>query len=123
MKIEIKPGDQSWVGKKIVNPFWGKSSWHEVLAVGQERFFGRDRYGNESAYYIYDNWELYQEPKPKRLLAPALYQEIDRDGWAWFVSHMLYSSLEEAKRDLDQHSNVRWPAIPNAQGYYEVEDE
>jgi len=46
---------------------------------------------------------------------------MTKSGPAWLMSSKLYSSLEKAKADLDVH-HVRWPAIPSAQGFYEVEE-
>lgn len=61
MKIKIKPNDQSWVGKLIRKSYWDESAFLEILYVGFENLFGRNRLGYENMWEISnDDWELYK---------------------------------------------------------------
>jgi hypothetical protein len=55
------------------------------------------------------------EPKPPKLLAPAIIKVCGSVG----LSSTLYSSEEEAREEL-HGMVVSWPAIPNKDGYYSV---
>lgn len=61
-----------------------------------------------------------EEKKPK-LLAPAL---IKNDLGSVVFSAKLYSSLKEAKKGCShlEPYKVIWPALPNKDGFYEVDD-
>jgi hypothetical protein len=62
-----------------------------------------------------DDWEIREEPKPPKLLAPALLSDIGHVE----MSCYLYASEQEA-RDTLGDSFISWPAIPNKDGMYEV---
>ena len=61
-------------------------------------------------------WKFYEEPKPKKLLAPAI---LKTNEGSFYVGGGLYSSEKEARGKAwgEVHS---WPAIPNKDGFYEV---
>lgn len=63
------------------------------------------------------------EPKRPKLLAPGRIK--DQDGF-WYLTGVLYSSLEQFQEHHSNYSDSgmehEWPALPNAQGFYEVED-
>lgn len=61
-----------------------------------------------------------ETPKPKKLLAPALYKNSASESWAPTTS--MYASLEEAKYYTGFRKNIVWPAKPNKDGFYEVEE-
>jgi len=126
MKIEIKPGDQTHVGRRFVNP---SGVFVRILAVGEKKvFFQYDEPFNstESSFQIENFNRLYylvEKPKQKKLLAPALIKYPDgKKGFMWQLSTTFYSSLEEVKNIYHPKLEFIWPAIPNAQGYYEVEE-
>lgn len=69
-KIEIKPNDQSWVGKKIKNNNWGETEYFEILYVGNKSVFGRYQNGEELHFALdiystkfFENWVIYEEPE------------------------------------------------------------
>lgn len=120
MKIEIKPGDQTHVGKKVHQDTWNPGEWLKILFVGNEQVLAVNDDGHEEVYLIDEEWELYEEPKQKKLLAPAyvLYAGFKR------VHPALFNNASEAKDFFEKMPEcfLSWPAIPNAQGYYEVEE-
>jgi len=59
-----------------------------------------------------------EPPKNPRLLAPCLYQTNAGDV---MLSGPLYESEAEARNMLG-HNFVSWPAIPDKNGFYTVED-
>lgn len=62
-KIEIKPNDQSWVGKKIKYIGHHKDTLiFEILFVGKQAIFTRDQYGVEGMCFLKIEGELYEEP-------------------------------------------------------------
>lgn len=66
-----------------------------------------------------DDWEIVEEPKPPKLMAPCIYGSTHSARLE--VSGTLYSSMEEAKKEF---AVVRqWPALPNANGFYSIEQE
>lgn len=114
-KIEIKPGDQSLIGVDVVFST-GKSKKLRISAVGDKLFLAIDEEGIESPHYIETAigtfWELY---KPKPLYAPAVISIYDK----FRASKYWYHSEMEAKKDCEKQF-IKWPAIPNAQGFYEI---
>lgn len=73
---------------------------------------------NNQAENFNSSWQFYQEPKPKKLVALALV----KDTAGWFIPDKLYSSLEMIQSDFTLSDKIVWPAVPNAQGFYEVEE-
>lgn len=65
------------------------------------------------------DWEFYQEPKPKKLVAPALFYS-DNENKRWVLSDSCFEDLETAKKYFKPTYKVVWPAVPNAQGFFEV---
>ncbi len=64
-----------------------------------------------------DDWEVYEEPKKPRLLAPALFRELGRT--MIIVTQELYATEQEAKDDAAGSSSlifISWPAVANASG-------
>ncbi len=59
-----------------------------------------------------------EPPKKPRLLAPCLYQTNAGDV---MLSGPLYESEAEARNMLG-HNFVSWPAIPDKNGFYTVEE-
>ena len=113
-RIQIKPNDQSLVGRTIR----GMGSSLVVLYVGSHKVFGKYKDGDEDIQTIYQNWEIWEEEKQKKLLAPVLL----RSDKSIRLSYYLFSSIEEAKEYYKGHF-ISWPAIPNKDGYYEVDSE
>ena len=66
-----------------------------------------------------DDWEVIEEPKPPRLMAPCLYGSTHTARIV--LSDTLYSSMEAAKKDFPIVK--QWPAIPDANGFYSVEQD
>ena len=64
-----------------------------------------------------DDWEVYEEPKKPRLLAPAIYKAVGRI----LISCKIFESEEAAREDLGS-SFISWPAVANKDGYFEVEE-
>lgn len=62
------------------------------------------------------DWLPYEEPKPKVLKAPA-FIHFGKDGIQ--ISGLIYGSEQEAMKSHPDNFHS-WPAIPNAQGFYEV---
>lgn len=118
-RIEIKPNDQSWVGKKVIRDDCVQDGRYCLVKfVGSTFVLGENRFGVEGTWAINDgSWQLYTEPKKKRMMAPAIYKE--RDGGRCITSS-LYDSLGNAK--VAWGKDVIWPAVPNADGFYEVEE-
>jgi len=116
-RIEIKPNDQSWVGKKITKSLWGDGRFMEILCVGDQFIFGRVETGEEiTVHRLSDCWELCEEPKKVKLVAPALFLEEYMTEWG--VTTELYSF-----RPILRGCKVIWPAIPNKDGFYEVPED
>ena len=119
-EIEIKPNDQSWVGKKIRRAAFKDYEYLEILYVGNDSLFCIDEDEVENSWSIDMGWRLYEQPKKKVLLAPALRVYDDGD---YGICSSLYSSESQAKKDcVGATDQVIWPAIPNADGFYEVEE-
>jgi hypothetical protein len=64
-----------------------------------------------------DDWEVYEETKKPRLLAPALVCYCGQ----FQVSSNLYSSEMQARNEL-REMFIAWPAVANAEGFYSVEE-
>lgn len=70
-------------------------------------------------FEINRDWKFYQEPKPKKLVAPALFYSNNEDE-RWVLSDSCFEDLETAKKYFKPTYKVVWPAVPNAQGFFEV---
>jgi hypothetical protein len=114
-RIEIKPNDQTHVGKKITKRGWG-GEFATLLFVGNTKFF-IEMDGHELACSIINTedgssrfWDLYEElekPKKKRL-ARALFM---LNGY-WEPSRQLFSNKSEAFscfRDILETPNNNHP--------------
>jgi hypothetical protein len=62
-------------------------------------------------------WTIKEEPKPKVKMWLALYRSIDN---FWHVTGTLFESQKHAVKSL-AYKKVIWPAIPGADGSYEIE--
>jgi len=96
---------QEHVGKKVRHRSWKQETFATVLYVGKESFFTEDSYGEES-WFISDYWELYEEPKKKIRMAPALWAA---PNGTIQLHPYLFESLEEAKNYLNKQL-LKWPA-------------
>lgn len=66
-----------------------------------------------------EDWKVLDlDPKPPKLMAPAFFA-LD-EGYC--VSGMLFSSEEDAQARCIGR-NIKWPAIPDANGFYSVPQE
>jgi hypothetical protein len=110
------------VGKKVITENHTYFTWVEVLYIypNGETFAGITSEGDADTFCCdgCNPWRLYQEPKPKKLVALALV----KDTAGWFIPDKLYSSLETIQSDFTLSDKIVWPAVPNAQGFYEVEE-
>ncbi len=104
------------VGKKVTYKTT-REWWIKVLYVGKNLFFGEHDDGMQSVSYLDNNppWELIEE---KKKYAPAFIRYSE--GGRYFITDELFSSLEEAKEACGHGLYVYWPALPNAEGYYEI---
>ena len=66
--------------------------------------------------YFFETYKPKGEKK-KILLAPAICKSLNN----YVLGRVLCHSVGEAKM-VHEESFFRWPAIPNAEGYYEVEE-
>lgn len=118
--FKIQPGDQSLVGKKIRTKSWKRIVFIHVKFVGDVLIVGIDQNGKEILYnFEGEEFELYEEPKKKVLMAPA----IVKTPYGYAMSEYFYSSEKEAKDDIEIKTISKficWPAIPNKDGFYEV---
>jgi hypothetical protein len=65
-----------------------------------------------------DDWEVYEEPKKPRLLAPAFVKWEKSDHPE--LTAELYESEEIARKEVGKFF-LSWPAVANAEGFYSVE--
>ncbi len=106
------------VGEKVRSRVRTGEAFVEVLFVGDNNFFCRWPGGSEDSLGLDSDWELYEEPKPKTLVAPAMVKDIN--GKRWRPTLFFYDNLDDAKSCNLECSSVIWPAIPNKDGFYEV---
>lgn len=105
MKIEeVLPAYRE--GGRIKRSLWGRG----VRFNECDRLTYRD--------VIADDWEIVEEPKPPKLMAPAFF----KCGTGVYVSGILFSSTEDAI-DRVIGDLIAWPAIPDANGFYSVPQE
>jgi hypothetical protein len=78
----------------------------------QWRCDGRIYCNNDTLNDLVTEWT---EPKPPKLLAPALYYT----GTEWILGRTLFESKKEAQEEHGDRQII-WPAIPNKDGMYEV---
>ena len=64
-------------------------------------------------------WTIKEEPKPKVKMWPALC--CFNEGHYWNITGRLFASEKEAHAYCKTYKKVIWPAIPGADGSYEVE--
>jgi len=95
-------GDGVMLGAYTNGGFWIATSWSRD---------GRWE-GGEHRLDIISEWE---EPKEAKLMAPALAYYDDH----FMVSNGLYSSEMQARNVLREMFRA-WPAVPNADGMFEV---
>ena len=113
--VTIKPNDQSLCGK-FVSQFDDEEDSVKILFVGETRFFARCYNKKECSFDMKISWRIWEEPKPKKLMAPAFGMDPSID----MVSVVgLFTSENHAKSVLEDDF-ISWPAIPNADGHYEV---
>ena len=117
--IEIKPNDQNLVGRFVKERNWNPNQREQILFVGQHVILcsSPSNYNLENSYSrTLNKWQIWEEERPKKLLAPAIYA----DSEDWLLGSYLYSSYQEAKQ-RNPNRKIIWPAIPNKDGYYVVE--
>lgn len=125
--ITIKPGDQSLCGYELkVKEIEAPIKYWTVLNVGVSKVFMRDRTGYEDAFPICEqDWLIWEPPPTKNLVAPALVREVyhvqSNQTVQVALGHTLFSSEKEARRYHRDHF-ISWPALPNKDGFYEVEE-
>lgn len=111
------------VGKKVKTTRPSYYKWVEVLYIypSEEKFAGRGDTGGEGNFDCdgCNAWQFYHEPKPEKLVAPALFYS-DNEDKRWVLSDSCFEDLETAKKYFKPTYKVVWPAVPNAQGFYEV---
>ncbi len=139
--IKIKPNDQSLVGKQFKNSY---NVLVRVIAVeGEKVFFKYEEWGNSENSFNIDSfnkiYSLVEEPQQKamehsnnsesidtkkKLLAPAFYKPKHELEWRFSKdSGSYYSSKEDAQKHFGDDHEVIWPAIPNKDGWYEIDTE
>jgi hypothetical protein len=94
-------------GKKVIRPTKG---WITPLEI-------KDFISISTEALLENDWEIVEEPKPPKLLAPALYYT----GTEWILGRTLFESKKEAREEHGDRQ-VIWPAIPNKDGYYAIND-
>jgi hypothetical protein len=92
-------------GKKVRRKAWGENDY---IAISSP-------FELSDGSLMRDDWEIVEEPKPPKLLAPAMYHT---DG-QWVLGRTLFGSKKEAQ-EYHGDRQVIWPAIPNKDGMYEV---
>lgn len=105
---------QEHVGKKVRCVTWDEVRYVEVLCVGNEYFFGKLNVGSwnashvcsEGAYLLDNSWELYEEPKKKKILSPAVFKSVR----IYCITPECYESEEEARVTLKE-CFISWPAM------------
>lgn len=102
---------------------WPHGKFLEILCLGNDRFFSRDNFGQESSWFYGNIWEPYTEPKKKVKMAQAVYQQTD-DGT--FILHSIfYKSKEEAKAyyNPSYFKLIQWPLVVNGiEQWVEIEE-
>ena len=91
---------------KGTDGIWGAYVWCDDEKAGE--------------YGLVSEWT---EPKPPKLLAPALLRRLG--SIRIFVTEELYASKEDAIEHAMEWAEVKfisWPAIPNKDGFYSVEE-
>jgi hypothetical protein len=74
---------------------------------------------NAVEWEILGEWTIKEDPKPKVKMWPAIWSQ---NGNCWNVTDELFASLEDAKRACDEDRCI-WPAIPGADGSFEIPGE
>jgi hypothetical protein len=96
-------------GKKIKRKCW-KSDYSKENNIENMSLY--------MSAILENDWEIVEEPKPPKLLAPAMY--LTGTSGEWILGRVLFESEEEAK-EYHGKRGVIWPAIPNKDGMYEVQ--
>jgi len=110
------------VGDKIQETKWPENIYLIVKDISARHVTGVLHYPNFENKHIFEinrDWKFYQEPKPKKLVAPALFYS-DNENKRWVLSDSCFEDLETAKKYFKPTYKVVWPAVPNAQGFFEV---
>lgn len=101
----------------------------KILSIDSRgiNFFAEDKDGFGSLWNttIDTGFERVNPPKQKKLLAPAFFKYKDTRGPVTGISTYLFESREEADlycKDIGPASIISWPAIPNKEGFFVVEE-
>lgn len=106
----------------------------KVLSISSDggTFFGENKRGvgcsfcsEASEIWFAKRWVIIDPPKQKKLWAPAIYTHTPKFTVSTVLSVDLFSSEDDAKNYFSNKPNcqfLKWPAIPNKEGYYEVEE-
>ena len=105
---------------KIVRMGLGATEYR-VIHVDGDFFWGRALEDNsnhiidsrQESLSVFGQWKVVEE---KRFLAPAIW--FDEMGNSFRLSD-LYECESDSKRNLGKQF-VKWPAIPNKDGFYEI---
>lgn len=94
-------------GKKIRREKWPRNMYISIDTFFQPGFI--------SSEYLKDDWELYEEPKKKRIVKmwPAVIKSDSHEIYYSF-STALYQSIEDAKKDYGHktvHLATEYPPI------------
>ncbi len=98
----MNSGNKKMIGAIKCADGWLEMKWNED---------GSYQFGTQ--FDLVGEWE---EPKPPKLLAPAIRKTGTGEGYV--LSTSLYDSEESARKTL-QGMFISWPAIPK-DGFYEV---
>ncbi len=118
--ITIEPGSGlRLAGKKVIAESWRPQEALEIVFVGEEYVLLKTELRTEFSLAIRDEvWhEVLPEPK-KKLFAPAV---VTNHEGIYYLSAYFYESEQQAKDTLWANF-VQWPAIPNKDGFYEVDE-
>ncbi len=94
-------------GKKVRRKSW----------AARDYIVGGSSYELSACSLMADDWEVYEEPKKPRLLAPAFVKWEKSDHPE--LTAELYESEEVARKEVGKYF-VSWPAVANKDGFYEV---
>lgn len=89
------------VGAKVRKYEWKDNHFLFITAVGEETFLAKHSVNYpsfETIFMIRDDWELYEEPKKKVMMYPALLITNASDSkTGYLVTESLFETEKEAK--------------------------
>ena len=127
IKIEPNSGTKM-AGVKIVLKHWKidfQFAPEEIVFVGAQKVFTKDKDGREMAWNILNAWYLYEEPKAE-VKSKHAFVAFRGKGEAWHVTSSLYKSVEDFKDKAGFISlpvDIIFPARFDAEGFLIIPEE